>query len=168
MKRVVPLHSEAKPGFSRQESKNARILLRIMVYSTALAFGFAFGWAESLRSGPTGFWFKLSPWTLACATAGFLATLLFWRAVVNGPKARRRGAIALIVAGLGLFLYPLRFVPSTQLPKIALGLGVAALVISTLGFIFWPMTRFLEEETREMEAKQNQSAALRDSKSTNR
>jgi len=127
---------------------------RIVTWSTALAFAFAGASIESLRSTRDGFTFHISVATFGAAVVGGGLSLLYWKLAARNRKAARLANIFLALAMMGLFLYPLRFVPVAKLPDIAIGLFVAACAISTGAFMLYKFGRFLETDSREAESKE--------------
>lgn len=141
------------------EKGNDSALLRVMILGTSLACGAMAAALQSLRSGPGGFYFQIS-WVSGIGfVCGTVAVLWIWRVMLNGiatPRQRvlRAGAKwILFLAAAVAFFYPLRFVPRAKLPEIAIGLGLAVLVLSLVGAILWRIRRFLEREEQESQTK---------------
>lgn len=128
------------------ESASTRLLLRIIAWSTAIAFGAAVASAQALQLTPGGFSFKLSIGTGIAFALGIVITLVFWRVVASGRSGVWKGSLLLLVMGAGLFLYPLRFIPARILPEVGVGLIAAICALSILGFLFWRVTRFFESD----------------------
>jgi hypothetical protein len=132
---------------SGKETVDTRDFLRIASGSTALGFGCIGAVLASLRSGSVGFFFAFTVWTFVAFVVGAIFGFCCWRLAAKGGGAAKLGLVLLMVVGMGGFLYPLRFTAKDKLPAIALGLGVAAVVVSTGGYLIWRVARFLEQET---------------------
>jgi hypothetical protein len=129
-----------------------RGLLRIMVIGTTLGCGALAASLEALHAGEAGFYFTFSWRTLLIFICGAGLVLWMWRIMLNEvdtPRHRlaRRGAKGLLLASAAAaFLYPLRFVPKSKLPEIAIGLGWAACALSIVGYLLLRARRFLEAD----------------------
>ncbi len=130
-----------------------------MVLGTALASGAMAASLEALHAGATGFYFTLSWRTGIVFVCGAALVLWVWKIVLNEadtPRhrfARRAVKGLLIVSAAAAFLYPLRFVPKSKLPEIAIGLGLAACALSIVGYLLLRARRFLEADERENEVR---------------
>ena len=136
-----------------------RGLLGIMILGTALACGALGASLEALRARTAGFYFKISWRTGLVFVCGTLLILWIWRIMLDetdSPRQRlsRRLAKAFLFAfAAGAFLYPLRFVPKSQLPDVAIGLTLAIFVLSIIGVVIWKTRRFLEQEEKENQSR---------------
>jgi membrane protein implicated in regulation of membrane protease activity len=134
-------------------------LLRIMVLGTALACGAMAGSLQALRARAAGFYFEISWRTAVVFVIGTVLILWIWRIMLDesdSPRqrlARRVAKSFLFASAAAAFLYPLRFVPRSKLPDIAIGLSLAIFVLSIVGILVWKTRRFLEEDEREHEIK---------------
>ncbi len=133
--------------------KNSRDFGRIVAVSVALGMGAAAASSQALRLGSGGFHFHVSAWTWLAFVASSLATFLYWNLVVAADLQSPRGGaslplrlLPLILAGLGMFLYPLRFVPRERLPEIAEALAMVVLALSAGGYGLWQLNRFFESD----------------------
>lgn len=139
----------------QSETKNERDVMRIMIWGTAVAFGFLAASLQALRSNPAGFTFQISVFTFLAFAAGVGITIAFWKIILNRSggmrqKSRRFWAeLLLLCFGMGAFLYPLRFVPSEKLPEMLTGLTIAVFALSLVGCLLVMMGRFLESDDRE-------------------
>jgi hypothetical protein len=130
-----------------------------MVFGTALGCGAMAASLEALRAGSAGFYFALSWRTGIIFACGAALILWVWKIVLDEsdtPRQRmaRRVAKGLLFASAGAaFLYPLRFVPKSKLPEIAMGLGLAACALSIVGFLLIRARRFLEADERRNEGE---------------
>ncbi len=134
------------------EIKNTEQVLRIATVSTALAFGALAASTEALRSNAAGFCFQASFRTAVAAVIGGAGAVLYWKLAGRGLADARKGAWLLVLAGLGFFLYPLRFVSPEKLAETLQGLAFAVVALSTVGFMLWRVKRFLDEDTEHAKA----------------
>jgi hypothetical protein len=141
------------------EDGGDRELLRVMVLGTSLASGAMASSLEALHAGPTGFYFTLSWRTGVVFVCGAALVLWVWKVVLNEtdtPRQRLARRVAkglLVLSAAAAFLYPLRFVPKSKLPEIAIGLGMAACALSIVGYLLLRVRRFLEADERENQGK---------------
>ena len=138
---------------AQSESSVSGLFATIVRGSTALGLGCMAAAVESLRSNATGFAFQFSMGTIAAFALGAAAGLVFWKLAAGSPLAARAGAALLLMAGLGGFLYPLRFVPSEHMADIAVGLTVATCAVSIGGVLLWRMKRYFDEDDAAQESK---------------
>ncbi len=131
------------------EPANSRPLMRIVFFSTALAFGAAAASAQALQFGAGGFGFKFSIGTLVAFLLGAGSAFLFWHLAGGGRSGVWKSSLLMIAVGLGLFLYPLRFVQTRLLPEVAIGLTTAVFALSVLGFLVWQVKRALDADEKE-------------------
>jgi hypothetical protein len=149
MKRAESLKPTPSSTEPESDTGNTRVLLRIASLSTAFGLGCAVASLQALRWNASGLSFHFSSGTLAAFALGAAVALIYWRAAANSPLAARRGSVGLAIIGVGLFLYPLRFVSAGKLPEIMAGLGVAIVALSIVGFMLWRVGRFLESDARQ-------------------
>lgn len=151
MKRVDPSKPaggfEAQKAASEPEPKSTRDFLNIASLSTALAFGCVAATVESLRGDRSGFSFQISVGTFAAFVVGAVVAIIYWRLALRNSFAARSASFLLALAGIGAFLYPLRFVPSERLPEVAIGLGTATCAISIVVWLLWRVKRFLDADS---------------------
>jgi protein-S-isoprenylcysteine O-methyltransferase Ste14 len=139
--------------------KNEQDLFKVMVFSTALAFGALLASLESLRSNATGFSFQVSFRTLGAFLVGAGVALAYWRLLFNSSSAARRtgmviGTVLLALMGVGAFLYPLRFVSREKLPDILIGLGIAVCALSLVAGLLWSVHRYLDADSAREEQRE--------------
>jgi hypothetical protein len=139
------------------DSAGDKVLLRVMVFGTTAACAVMAACLEALRARDSGFYFAPSWRTgLVLISSGALV-LWAWRIVLDEtdtPRHRlaRRTVKGLLLAGAAVsFLYPLRFVPKSKLPEIAIGLGMATCALSIVGYLLLRARRFLEADEGETE-----------------
>ena len=107
----------------QSETKNERDVMRIMIWGTAVAFGFLAATLQALRPKPAGFTFQISALTILAFAVGVGIVLGFWKIILNRSGSSRQKSlrfwaeVLLLCFGMGAFLYPLRFVPSEKLPE---------------------------------------------------
>jgi hypothetical protein len=138
---------------AQSESAVSGMFATIVRGSTALGMGCMAAAVASLRSNATGFAFQFSMGTVAAFALGAAAGLVFWKLAGGSRLAARAGAALLLMAGLGGFLYPLRFVPAEHMADIAVGLTVATCAVSIGGILLWRMKRFFDEDDAAVESK---------------
>ena len=141
------------------EARETKLFFRIMALSIAMSFGALSSSLVSLHHDSTGFHFAFGAWTvisffLAAITAwGYWNLLLKFQPKDGRSTAIRRNNLArlvlyaapLLVVGFFGFLYPLKFVSSAEKKfEIAQGLGIALFALSSLGFLLWRVTRFID------------------------
>jgi hypothetical protein len=133
------------------------VLLRVMVLGTTAACAAMAGTLEALRAGADGFYFMISWRTGVVFICSAMMVLWAWRIVLDETEIPSHRLARNVVKGLLLavaaaaFLYPLRFVPKSKLPEIAIGLGMATCALSIVGFLVFRARRFLEEDEKETE-----------------
>ena len=132
-----------------EESRNEKLLLRIVRVSTALAFGGATASAEALRYDAAGFSFRVSWGTALAFALGFGFALAVWRLASGTRSTLWKASILLVILGAGLFFYPIRFVSGRALPEVAVGMVAAVFALSVLGFLVWQVKRFLDSDSNE-------------------
>src|SRR5580658_6805204 len=111
------------------EATLGRGLFRIVLGTTVLGLGCMAAALQALQRGSTGFTFRISAGTFVAFAVGSAAGFLYWKLTASTLLAARLGAAMLLVAGVGAFLYPLRFVRSDKMVEIAIGLGFATCAI---------------------------------------
>jgi len=126
---------------------------RIVRGSTALALGGMAAALEALRPSAAGFSFHVSLWTLVAFVLGMAAGLFYWRLTARSRLASRIGTALLLVAGVGGFLYPLRFVPEDKMREIAIGLSLAIGALSLVAFLLWRIKRFFDADNAAVDTK---------------
>jgi hypothetical protein len=156
---ISQLKSNPTVENSDSESKSSRDFFRIAAACTALGFGAAAASAASLRSSPTGFSFQITAGTFIAFAIGAAVALLYWKLVASNSKSARRSSVLLALAGVGLFLYPLRFVPAGNLHDLMIGLILATCALSIVGFLLWRVKRFLDTDSQQADAAEEQPAS---------
>jgi hypothetical protein len=140
---------------AQPEAALSRGFYKIVLGSTALALGCMAAAVQALRRSATGFTFRVSVWTFVAFAVGLAAGLLYWKLAARSVLAVRLGTTLLVLAGVGGFLYPLRFVPEDKWADIAIGLGFAVCAISTVAFLLWRMKCFFEADQAAVEIKKS-------------
>jgi hypothetical protein len=133
-------------GMAQPEAAFNRGLFGIVLFSTALALGGMAAAIQALHRSAAGFRFQISLGTLAAFAAGTAAGLLYWKLAARSLLAVRLATAFLVLAGVGAFLYPLRFVPADKLADIAIGLAAATCAVSIIAFLLWRVKRFLDAD----------------------
>jgi hypothetical protein len=156
---IESLKSNSAVENSDSQSKSSRVFFKIASLSTALGFGAAAASTASLRSSPVGFSFQITIGTFIAFAVGAAIALVYWKLVASNSKAARRASLLLALAGVGLFLYPLRFVPKGNLHDLAVGLILATGALSIVGLLLWQVKRFLDSDSRQADAAAEQSSS---------
>jgi hypothetical protein len=149
---VESLKPDAAAEKPDSESKSSRDFFKIASLGTALGFGAAAASTASLRSSPVGFSFQLSAATFVAFMVGAAVALVYWKLVASNSRAARRASLLIALAGVGLFLYPLRFVPAGNLLDLIIGLILATCALSLVGFLLWQVKRFLDTDSQQADA----------------
>jgi len=123
----------------------------IMMVSSSLAAGFATASLEALQPN---FSFKISFTTVIAFLAGAIVLAIYWRILLNPSKRPRQkrlrltASVLLALGGVAAFLYPLRFIPSSNSLDVAIGLFAAFCGLSAVAILLLWCKRFLDEDTR--------------------
>src|SRR6267378_4068084 len=130
-----------------EESKNDRLLNRIIVYGLSLSFSVLLASLEALRATNSGFTFEVTWRTLVALVLAAAVVAPCFQIIVYSPnkRARRAALIVVVLIGIGSFFYPLRFVPREKMGAIFTGLGLAVVALSTVGGFLLLVRRFFEE-----------------------
>jgi hypothetical protein len=145
---LKPVEMQTMP---QPEATLGRALFKIVLGSTALALGCMAATLQSLQRGASGFTFHVSLGTIAAFALGMAAGLLYWKLAAGSLLAVRLGTAFLLLAGVGGFLYPLRFVRADKMSEIAIGLAFATCAISTVALMLWKMKRFFDADAAAVE-----------------
>jgi hypothetical protein len=150
---MVTIQPVKPESIATQETdpKSSRVFFKIAAISTALGLGCAAASTESLRSSPVGFSFQITAGTFVAFAVGAVIGFFYWKLIAKSTTAARLGSVLMGLAGIGLFLYPLRFMPSGTLPDLIIGLLIATGALGTVGFIIWRIARFLDADARQGE-----------------
>jgi hypothetical protein len=149
-----PLKSAEVFATSQPEAALGGGLFKIVLGSTALALGCMAAALQALRRGTDGFKFQLSFGTFVAFAVGFAAGFLYWKLTVRSLFAARLGNTLLVLAGVGAFLYPLRFARPDKMSDIATGLGAASCAIALVALLLLKMKRFFDADTAAVEKKE--------------
>jgi hypothetical protein len=130
-------------------------LLRVAAFTSALCLGCAVASLQALSENADGIFFRFSTGTVVAFVAGVAGALLYWKLALANFRTHHWKVLffGMGVAGLGMFLYPLRFVPRNKMHEIAIGLGTAACAISLGGFLLYRLMRFLNADGNEKPGK---------------
>ena len=131
-----------------------KLLRRIAIVSTGLAFAAGFGTLAALNTqGNHGLQLTWH-WTIVpCAAAGAVGNWRLWAVILESEgnltsKGKRKFCIycgLLTALGVGVFLYPIRFVDQSRWRDIAQGLIAAAGFLGTLGYLIFRLSRGFAE-----------------------
>lgn len=150
-----PLKATEINMMPQAEDPLSRGFFKIVHGATALALGGMAAALQALRPSPDGFTFHVSVWTFVAFAAGLAAGLFYWRLAARSRLASRMGTALLLVAGVGGFLYPLRFVPADKMADISIGLSLAIGALSLVAYLLWRFKRFFEADNDAVEAKKS-------------
>jgi hypothetical protein len=153
MKAKEALNTTEVHGLPQSADTLSRGFYEIARGATALALGCMAAALEMLRRNAAGFTFQVSVWTFVAFAVGLAAGLFYWKLAARSLPAVRLGTAFLVLAGIGGFLYPLRFVPKDKMADIAIGLGAAVCAISMGTFLLWRMKRFFDKDNAAVETK---------------
>ena len=143
-----------------QQKPSRNNLLRIVGFSTALAFGAMVGSLFAVKSMPDGLTFQLTPAAVIAFFVAGVVAWFYWRliermAAGQAVEQRRRRfvlfSVGLAIVGIISFLYPLKFIPAEKRRDVAIGLSLAIGCITGVGVVMWKVRRFLEADQREAE-----------------
>jgi hypothetical protein len=135
------------------EATLGRGLFRIVLGTTVLGLGCMAAALQALQRGSTGFTFRVSAWTFVAFAVGSAAGFLYWKLTASSLLAARLAAAMLLVAGVGAFLYPLRFVRSDKMVEIAIGLAFATCALSMVALQLWKIKLFFDADDDAVEDK---------------
>jgi hypothetical protein len=141
------------PVMPQPEAALGRGLFGIVLGSTALALGCMAAAIQALRQDAAGFTFHVSLGTFVAFALGTAAGLLYWKLAARSMLAVRLGTAVLVLAGVGGFLYPLRFVPANKRGDVAIGLVAASCAISLVAFLLWKLKRFFDADATSVETR---------------
>jgi uncharacterized membrane protein len=160
----MPLTTNTSLPAVKVETKNERDIVRIATFSTALALGTVFASNQALTRDVNGFVWHLSAQTLLAFVVGAAIGYSYWKIIDRSSDRQASGLLrvasfVLLLVGIGAFLYPLRFLPTDQLPDVAKGLAVDVVALSALGWILWQIRNFLNADTEQAELAERKAAA---------
>lgn len=144
-------------------------LLRVASIASALGVGGMTAAVYALRIGPDGAFVVMDAGVVVAFLVGALLGLGFWRLLMkwgltraadgkSDPRQRSRTvlfAVLVVLGGVALFLYPLRFVSRGKLIEILIGMVTAGLAVSVAAWLFFRVKRFLDEDTDQQSDKEN-------------
>jgi hypothetical protein len=125
-----------------------RDFYRVAMLGSALSFGILGATLQSLHGSPTGFGFTMDHGTLIAFVAGSCLGLLYWHWVSYNARISRLASAMLALAGIAMFLYPLRFIPTDKLPETAEGLLVAVVALGGAGSLVYMAGKFFGAEDK--------------------
>lgn len=127
-----------------------------MVGSSALGSGCLLASLPIVQPGPGGLDFRWSYWAIPAFLLGAVMAIGFWQLVFRlarqtGDETTSRRKLYAASAGLmlvafGAFIYPLRFVVPGRRTDVLIGLGMAVLVLSAVGWLIRTVVKWLESE----------------------
>lgn len=146
----------------RDEDKFAddRALIRVIKFSSAIGLGTMAAILYSVKEVSPGFKYHISLGTAVAFLSAVGLSSVFWRVVFGNShdlnpglsRVRQRWlallSIILTAATLIPFASAFKGVASDQAREMAQGTALAVLALAALGFLFWRVTRFLDEDSR--------------------
>ncbi len=133
-------------------SQSKAALVRVMIWGSALAAGFATG---SLQALQPDFSFRVSFNTFIAFTLGSTLIYLYWKVLLNPSKNPRQkrlrwaASILLLLGGIAGFLYPLKFIAPNNFHEVTLGLLAAFAGLSVIALMLLICKRFLDKDSGE-------------------
>ncbi len=129
-----------------KEARTGSAFYRISAISCAISFGFLAASLQCLHRSEAGFSFSASPTTAIAFCLGAALSTAYWKLVLQSNKSRRLATALMVLAGIVMFLYPLRFIPAEKLPDMSLGLLFAIIALSGVAALLLMMRRFLDSD----------------------
>jgi hypothetical protein len=147
-------------------SKNDWLLFKIASWSTALCLGASAASLASLYKSEDGFAFRISAGTFVAFALGATAGFLYWklvsrRSVLKTSSFPKAASILLLLAGIGMFLYPMRFVATEKLTDAFVGITAGAFALSLVALILLRIKRALDEDTAHADTSLDLQAELK-------
>jgi len=142
------------PRPSKPASAADDFFVRLIAWCTAAGFAGMLASLTCLSRGANGrLAIGWSWWSLPWAAVGFAAGLWFWRllwqaeAELNPLHPARRALIrysfVLGAAAFTSFVYPIRFVDPVRRTEVLVGLAMAMVVLSFMGWLIWSAIRWV-------------------------
>jgi hypothetical protein len=153
-------------GGVKSQQADDPVLLRVLVLATTAACAVLAGAWEALRTSANSFYFVMSWRTIVVFVCSAALVVWAWRIVLDETETPRHRLTRRVMTGLLLaiagaaFLSPLRFVPKSKLPEIAIGLGIATCASSIIGFLLFRARRFPKEDGKEAEGRAEKNSCL--------
>lgn len=130
------------------------LFVRLISLATAIGFASMLGSLACMSRGPNGrFVIGWSSWALLLGAIGFVAGLQFWRLLWRAeaeqdparPLRRKliRYSVGLGLLAFGCFVYPIRFVDPVRRREVFLGLIMAIVVLTFVGWLIFQAIRWV-------------------------
>ena len=149
------------PPRATTHAGSARTFGRIAATATELSFAIVLGsvacldWSPSAGLGFRWRWGALL-WMFIGVAAGWYLWVLIGRLETCPSRATRKGLVVycvlLLLGGLGVFAYPLRFVPPEKYRDVLIGLVAAIAALSFAGWMLFRLFRALSKNESPPEA----------------
>ena len=142
-------------------TSNSPFFRRLLVISTALAFGGMLGSLGVAGRDADGLRFSFH-WSVPLLfLVGAGAAVWFWQLIFrfdSGGDARLRGHLKLVAGFLlavafGCFLFPLRLVSPDKRMEVIFGMGFAFAVLSGMGYLIYQTIQWVEAAIRAEEER---------------
>jgi multidrug transporter EmrE-like cation transporter len=133
-----------KPNSS--QPARTRDFYRLVSISSAFSFGILAATLQSLHRTAAGFSLDPNLMTPVAFVIGALISVLYWKVVLKNKRGTRLASWLMALAGVGMFLYPLRFIPGDKLHDMAVGLVFAVIALSGVAGLLMMMKKFLSED----------------------
>ena len=139
----------------KTQTADGRDMLKIIVYGMALGFAGMIASLETVRSTATRYSIDFSWRTLGVFAVAFCLSVPCFRVIFQGKRGKMRTAaiVAVVLAGFGSFLYPLRFLSHEKLLEVLTGLGFAAIGLCIIGGFLSFIARCLEADSKRANRK---------------
>lgn len=130
-------------------------LRRVVIASSALGMGMLLASLTVLSRGESGIQWHWSNLAFPAFALGATVAALYWRLVFrlgagNDGRASRlllySTSVVLLLLGVAILLYPLRYVTPERRRDVLIGLAVAIAALSVVGFMMRTVVKMLEDE----------------------
>ncbi|PWU20013.1 MAG: hypothetical protein C5B50_05020 [Verrucomicrobia bacterium] len=147
-----------------KEAKNERVLLTMIAFLSALAFGGMLATAQAVQISQTEIGFRFSVWTVVAFLVGFNALFVYLELIFicrekASLRVRRVGLLVLVLITLGALLYPLRIVGVSKQAQKYAGGATALCVIGTGLALVRRFVRAAEREELQQETQEHEAAS---------
>ena len=144
----------------RGQAADERGLIRVIKFSSAVGLGAMAAILYSVKRVGSQLEYRLSWGTVLAFLFAVGLSWVFWRVVfgrsndlnpgLSRPRKRWLALLSLVLTAATLFpfAYAFQVVTTDAAREMVQGTALAFLALTGLGFLFWRLTRFLEEDSR--------------------
>jgi ABC-type nickel/cobalt efflux system permease component RcnA len=161
-----------------QHQRNERDFTRILQLSSALSLGTLAAFLYSIKSVTPTLKLEISLGSVVFFLVAAAGSWVFWRAVLDtsptrppagatGPEARRSRRFRFLALGalfvgamLGAVAYELRNVSLDKRIEVMEGVAFAVLLLTIVSWLFWKVTRFLEQDHERVAGRNQEGPKL--------